>query len=474
MFKKFMWAFLEKGGGALIQFISIIILSRFLSPEEYGVYGIMAIFISLAEMLIDSGLGGAIVQKKNINQNDINTLFVSNFVISIFLYLLIFFLAPLIETFYSIQDLKLYIRVLGLTILFYSFTIVHYSLLQKELRFSKSANITLSATIISSVISIIAAFYGKGVWALILQPLFMSITLSLVFLIFDKRKLKFEFSLNSFKILWNFGSKLLFANLLQTVYTNISTSVIPKISSVKVTGYYYQASRINNIINSILQSAIDKAAFPILSKEVFAEILLKKANDINRIIATIVFPLFPILSIFSVEVIEIVFGKQWMPAAPFLKIIIWGGWGLLMQSLYRNIFKSLGDTMTILKIDIIKTIVGMGILVVSFFYGVYVLVVGITISMYIGAILYMYFLKNKLNYSIKKQLKDLLYPIITSLIMYMATSIFHNNMNYNYLNILFILVALLLYVLLNIILRNPLLGEIINKFKANECSHNNS
>lgn len=284
MFKNFLWAFFEKGGQFFIQFLSVVILSRFLSPEEYGIYGIMAIFIAISELLIDSGFGGALVQKKDVKQIDINTLFVTNLVISLVLYFILFFAAPYIAIYYKIPELSLYIRVLGITIMFYSLTIVHITLLQKDLKFKKSANITVISTSLSVSFAVLIANFGGGIWALIFQPLLMSIFMASILWTIERRNISIQFSKDSFRELWSFGSKLLAANLLNTIYSNFTTSVIPKISSIRNSGLYYQASRLNTIPNSMLQMTIDKAAFPVLTKESCSENVLKKARELNFVI----------------------------------------------------------------------------------------------------------------------------------------------------------------------------------------------
>lgn len=465
MFKNFIWAFIEKGGQFIIQFLSVVILSRFLTPEEYGTYGIMAIFISVSELLIDSGFGGALVQKTQIDQVDINTLFVSNFGMSLFLYLCLFIAAPFIADYYGIPQLLWYIRVLGLAIIFYALTIVHFSLLQRELRFKKSANITLIASVISVACAVVAAYLGMGIWALIIQPIMMAFSLAAILWLSEKRSIGFSFSRESFLGLWNFGSKLLAANLLQTIYSNVSTSIIPKIASVKVSGFYYQASRLNGIPIGILQTTVDKAAFPILSKEKSRELVLEKARTINKTIVTIFFPFFPILSLFSMEIIGIVLGKQWLEAAPFLSVLAWGGWGLLLQALSRNIYKSIGDTKTILKIDLIKTLLGLSVLCMSIYFGVTFMIWGLTISMYIGAVMYAWHLRKDIFYGFKKQFSDFILPVLTSAITYVLFFVIYKRMDYNWYNITIALAFLIVYIVLNILFKNKVFISLLSKIK---------
>lgn len=465
MLKIFLWAFLEKGGQFFIQFLSVVILSRFLSPEEYGIYGIMAIFIAISELLIDSGFGGALVQKKDVKQIDINTLFVSNLFISLVLYLILFFAAPYIAIYYIIPKLSLYIRVLGITIMFYSLTIVHITLLQKELKFKKSANITVISTSLSVLFAVLIAYFGGGIWALIFQPLLMSVFMAGILWSIERRNISIQFSRASFNELWSFGSKLLAANLLNTIYYNFTTSVIPKISSVRNSGFYFQASRLNTIPTSMLQTTIDKAAFPVLSKESCSENVLNKAIKLNLVINSFTYFLFPFLSLFAVEIIYIILGKQWCEAANFLSILAWGGWGFMYQVLSRNIFKSVGDTKTILRVDMLKTLLGLVVLGLSTFFGVMFLIWGITLSMFLGAFIYMYELHHKLKYKILCQLKEIAKPLISSVLTYISLYPMVSRLENEWYNIFIVFPFAFIYVFINILMKNECVILLIKKVK---------
>lgn len=466
MLKNFLWAFFEKGGQFFIQFLSVVILSRFLSPEEYGIYGIMAIFIAISELLIDSGFGGALVQKKDVKQIDINTLFVTNLVISLVLYLILFFASPYIAIYYKIPELSLYIRVLGITIMFYSLTIVHITLLQKELKFKKSANITVISTSLSVLLAVLIAYFGGGIWALIFQPLLMSVFMAGILWSIERRNISIQFSKDSFNELWSFGSKLLAANLLNTIYSNFTTSVIPKISSVRISGFYYQASRLNTIPNSMLQMTIDKAAFPVLTKESCSEDVLKKARRLNLVIYSTTYPLFPFLSLFALEIINIILGRQWCEAANFLSILAWGGWGFLFQVLSRNIFKSVGDTKTILRVDVLKTIIGLIVLGLSTIFGVMFLICGITLSMYLGAFIYMYMLHNKLKYNILTQLKEVAKPLVSSVLTYISLYPIVSRLENEWYNIFIAIPFAFIYVFLNILMKNESVILVLKKIRC--------
>ena len=463
MFKNFLWAFIEKGGQFSFQLVGVIVMSRFLTPQEYGIYGIMAIFITVSEQLIDSGFGGALVQKKQINQNDINTLFTSNLLISIILYILIFVLAPLVAKIYSINELTIYLRSLGIVIILYAFTIVQETLLQRELKFFTSAKITLASTIISVGGAILIAFYGYGIWSLIIQPILMAFSMAIFTWCFVKRKVSIGFSYLSFRELWNFGSKLLAANLLQTAYSNICTSIIPKISSIRESGLYFQASRINNIPNGILQTTINKASFPILSKKENSNDMLSSARNINRTIYALVLPFFPLLSILAAEVLYIVLGPQWTEGSSYLEILAWGGIGSLIQTCYRNIVKSSGKTEKILFVDITKVLIGLFILACAIPLGTLFLVYGLTASMIIGAVIYSFVVCKNLNFGLHNQISDIIKPLINSVICYLSFKWIYTFLSFNWLNIFLSFAYVFEYMVLAYIVKQKEITTIINK-----------
>lgn len=476
MLEKFIWAFTEKGGQFVLQFLGVAVMGRFLSPQEYGTYGIMMIFVTVSEQLIDSGFGGALVQKREICQEDINTLFTSNMIISIVLYLLLFFIAPTFANFYGIPQLCLYLRILGLAIILYALTIVQATLLQRELRFRMSAIVTLLATLISVGGAIIASVCGCGIWSLILQPILMAGSMAFGLWSVVRRKIEMEINAQSFKSLWNFGSKLLVANLLQTAYNNISTSIIPKISTMRESGFFFQANRINGIPAGILQTTIDKAAFPVLSKEKNCRELLSMARGLNKSIFVLTCPFFPLLSIFSMEALYIALGPQWVNGALYLKILSWGGLGLLIQIFYRNMIKSQGKTSKILFVDIVKVVVGLTIMICAIPFGTVFLVSGLTTTMFLGAFIYTIVIKKEFDFKYCDQLTDFYKPVLNTIICYVTFYLLHKCFDFHWYNIYLAIGYCMEYTLLAYLLKMNEFTNFINRYilrKKHETPNNN-
>lgn len=442
-------------------------MGRLLGPDDYGIYAAMLIFISMSVMLVDSGFGGAIVYKKNISQNDINTLFYTNSFFSLILYLIIYSCAPYIEKFYGIKDFALYLRILALTIIVYSFSIVQVAMVNRNLEFKKSSVINLLSCIISNIIAIILAYNGLGVWALILQSLLNAALLSGLFWCTTSIKLSLGYSVDSFRSFFKFGFNIVLSNILNTVVSNISSSIIPKIASVSVAGNYYQSIRLSNVPTGILSSVIDKGIFPVLSREKSNKDIIKKSRFLNSYFIAFITPIFPLLSICSEEIIGIVLGDKWIDAVPYFEVLIWTGIPLLLQGLYRNIIKSSGETKYILYVEIFKSILTLTILFASIIYGVMFLVYGVLLSSCIGVIIWAIPLNLKFGYKAKEQLSDIVKPIISVIIMYVIITPISTILN-GYWNLLVIFIGYIFYLFISIILKNATVLNLANLILKHE------
>lgn len=457
------WVLIEKGLYTLLQFITLIILGRLLSVEDYGVYGTMIVFIAVSEILIDSGFGGALIQKKNVNQNDINTLFTVNFIISAFLYIVIFLIAPLMESIYKIDGLSTYFRVVGLVVILFALSVVQNSLLIREMRFMKSAVINISACILSAIMAVILAYLGFGVWSLVAQALLNSALITIFLWMTNWIKINLCIDKKSLAEMWNFGSNLLFSNILTTITNNISSNIIPKIGSLKQSGLYLQANKISNIPSSILTLSIDKSTFPLLSREKTMESLIYRARSINKTIMTIFTPIFPVLSLYSYLVLTIVLGDKWSEAAPYFQVLSWGGLALMMQSMSRNIMKSHGDTKTILRVEIIKTIITLSAILLSLRYGIYFLVWSMSISYFVGVAIWMYVLEKRLSYKIVEHFSDVIRPVLISTFLFLLFQI--STIDFSSLkSIIWFPVYLIAYLVLGAITKDETILGYISKF----------
>lgn len=460
---KLFWVFIEKGGITLLQFVTLVILGRLLTPEDYGVYGIMMIFIAVSDMLVDSGFGGALVYKKKIVRSDINTLFYVNVAISLVLYLIIFILSPLFENYYSVNDLSLYLRVLGITIILFALSQVQNAIVIRNLEFKKSALINVLAAILSSALAIYMAYKGYGVWSLIAQVVSNSLFVTLFYWTTSKIRLGLDLSKESLKYFWGFGSNLVCANILQAIVNNISTSIIPKIGNVTQSGYFFQATKINNIPINILTVSADKYTFPVLSREKELSCLKHEARKLNTFFFLLFIPLFPFLSYCSHPLIHIILGSIWDPVSIYYSLLCWSGIGLLIQGLYRNIIKATGMTNYIMYVEIVKSLMTLISLLISACLGINYLVICIIAMSFAGAFIWAYCLKKKLAFTYIEQMKDFAKPISSALCVYIFMLLLPIAYD-SYLRLTILPFAFLLYLLLNLILKQKDVVSLFEKF----------
>lgn len=463
MMKNFSWILFEKVGITFINFIALIVMSRLVSPSDYGIYGIMTLFIAVTETLIDSGFGGALVQKKSIIQADLDTLFMFNIFISLISYIILCLTSPIIENFYQIKNLSLYFRVIGLTLLFYALSVVQVSLYNRNLEFKKSALVNTASYLIAAIIGILLAYYGLGIWALIIQLLLSSFFLAVFYWIFNPIKIGKRFSYSSFTSLWKFGVSTVGANILQTVVNNLTTSIIPKIGTSDQSGLFLQANRVSNLPTSILSQCVDKGVFPILSKEVNDQNVIASARRLNRLFLSLIVPLFPIISLLSFPLVMILLGNDWLGSVQYLSILSWSGIALTIQSVYRNIVKSTGKTQFILIAEICKSLIILVVVFISIRFGVLFLVYAVTLASYLGVLVWACVLKWKFQYLFRSQLSDVAKPVSAMLLMVCLIRICNIDLD-NYISLVIAPIAYVLYWIISIFLfKNRELIEITRK-----------
>ena len=405
-----------------VQFLSTIILARFLTPVDYGILGAITIFIAIGEMLVDSGMGGSLIKRVDITEVDFSTLFIYNFSVSILIYLLLYFCASLIANFYSIYaGLELIIQTLSTVIIIHALSIVQRIKLMKELKFKELAIVTVIANVLGLLLAIVVAVKGMGVWALIIQQISSAIFLSAFFFLCNRYIPSLKFSFKSFREQFSWGINLLLANTIRTVNENIYSSIIAKCSSPSQAGFYVQAVRMKNLPVNIMTQVVDKTVFPVLARYTDKGELKYVVRKLNRMILLIVMPILFLIAYLSKPLIHILLGAQWVDASWTLEMLMYASIFLCLQSLYRNILKSLGDVKSILKNESVKFLISLVILFISLFGGYQMILFGIIISSLLGWIWVMLTVKHCLEYSLVEQFKDVIPIFCINLLTYVCT-----------------------------------------------------
>ena len=337
----------------LLQFLSIILLARLLSPEDYGVVGILTIFVSVANIIIDSGLAGAVIKKENAQPIDFSTLNVYNVIVSIVLYLLYFFFLLILNNIYNQEVLSDLLRLYSLTILIQALTIVPRTTMIKSFRFKELSLINTASTFLGLFVAIVLAYNGWGAYSLVWQHIVIALTSSIGILVISRYHFVCKFSLSSFKEQFAFGMNTTIANTLKTITENIYNNVIGKTASVAQTGYYTQSLKVMNVPVLFFYSLIDSTFFPVMSQISNPDLFSYKIINLNKRTMSGIIILFTFLIPMSREIVYILLGEKWMGTTWALTMLFIAGLFITWGNIGRNLIKCTGKTFLILKYEVI-------------------------------------------------------------------------------------------------------------------------
>jgi O-antigen/teichoic acid export membrane protein len=356
--KNFWWLVLDRIGEQLSRTILFLILARLLSPDDFGLLAIIMVVNSFSLVLIDGGLGQALIRKSRISDSDISTVFIFMSFLSIFLYGVIFSISHHIAEFYNIKELTQYIRISSLIVLTYGFLVVQRAVLMQRNDFRKLAMAKMPAILISGAFAIFLAFKGAGVWSLIAQILSFSVINVLIIWFLNPIKLQLDFNVNAFREFWRFSSRLLMSGLISVTNREAIKMVIGRIYSQHELGLYSQARRIQQLLSDRIVSAVQTATYPLLSQANNNMLRLRRGYvDTLKVTSTIIFPLMIFLHTSSGSIVEIVLGRNWVGVVPILKLLSFVGLTAHINSINVNLLKVIGRTDLVLRISWMKFLV---------------------------------------------------------------------------------------------------------------------
>jgi O-antigen/teichoic acid export membrane protein len=442
------WRLLERFGAQGVTLIVSIVLARILDPKIYGIIALITVITTILQVFIDSGLGTALIQKKNADSLDFSTVFYFNFVMCILLYIILFFAAPFIADFYKMLELVPVIRVLGLILLISGFKNIQNAYVSRHLLFKKYFFATLGGTITAAFVGIIMAYNGLGIWALVAQNLVNQLIDTIILWITVKWRPTREFSLDRLKKLFSYASKLLLSSLLDTVWGQLRQLIIGKKYSSTDLAFYNKGNEYPNYAVIALNSSIDSVLLPVMSKEQDNPQNVKAMT--RRAIKTSSFILWPMMMGFAAcsrAFVSIVLTDKWLPSVPYLIIfcIVYAFYPIHTANL--NAIKALGRSDLFLKLEIIKKIVSLGIILVTMWYGPLWLAIGSIVGSALSQIINTWPNRKLLGYKYHEQIMDI-FPYI-SLSVVMAIIVYCiGNLNINNIIVLIIqvLVGILIYI----------------------------
>lgn len=420
------WSFADNIANQGITFLVGLVLARLITPEEYGLIGIILIFVAVFDSIVNCGFSNALIRKNDAKDLDYNTVFIVNMVLSIVLFIIFFFSAQFIADFFKQPMLKPLTQVMGSIVIIHAFAIIQRTILIKRIDFKTQTKASVISSVSSGVIGITMAFYGYGVWSLVGQQLSRALLNTVCLWIYSHWWPKLQFSWNSFRELFGFGWKLLVSSLIDTIWKEIYQVVIGKCYAPATLGQYTRAHQFSSIFSSNLNSVIQRVSYPILSSMQSDKQRMKDGyRRVIKVTMLVTFVLMLGLAAVSKPMIQVLVGDQWLIAANFLPIICLQMMLYPLHALNLNMLQVQGRSDLFLKLEIIKKCVALIPLSLGIFVGIYWMICGSVFTGMFAYYLNSYYSGKFLNYSITAQIKDILpsfgIAIVMATLTYLAS-----------------------------------------------------
>jgi teichuronic acid exporter len=444
----FYWNFLEKFGSQVVRFAIGVFLARILSPNDYGLIGLLVVFTSVAQIFVDSGFSKALMQRNDKDTKDVNTAFTFNLLISLVIYVILFILAPSISNFYNEPILIDLLRVLALTLVINALFTIPNTILAIDLNFKKIAIINFISIVISGIIAIILALNGYGVWSLVYQYLIKSVLSVIMFWSTKAWSPKLFFSTPSFKRLFKFGYNLTLSSLLNQFVEKFSWLFIAKSFSTADLGYYNRGIQFPDTAIGTLGGVLDTVLLPNLAKSKNSNELKNEVSRILLYLTIITTPITILLAILAEPVIIILLTDKWLTAVPILQIFCFCRFVTNLSTISINVLYVLDKTNLVLRQQYIKMAIRIGLILIALNFGIIYVALAELFSVTIHFIIGAYYPGKLINFSAIKQFK-IMGPYIfmaaaISFILLLIKSLIINN--YLQIIILSILYLVLIYV----------------------------
>lgn len=416
--ENFVWRFAERCGAQLVTFLVSIVLARILSPEDYGQIALITVFTTIMQVFVDSGLGTALIQKKDADDLDFSSVFYFNFVFCLVLYAAMFVAAPFIAGFYNDGSLIPIIRVISLTIVISGVKGIQQSYVSRNMLFKNFFYSTLGGTIFSAFLGIALAYAGFGVWAIVAQQLSNTTIDTLILWLTVKWRPKKIFSWKRLKGLLSFGWKMLASSLLDTLYNNVRSLIIGKMYSSSDLAFYDQGKKFPNVIVTNINTSIDSVLLPTMASAQDDSVRVKSMT--RRAIKTstyIMAPLMMGLAFCAEPIVRLALTDKWLPCVPFLRIFCITYMFYPIHTANLNAIKAMGRSDLFLKLEIAKKIVGILLLVSTMWFGVMAMAYSLLVSSVLSQIINSWPNRKLLNYGYLEQLKDVIPSIALAVFM---------------------------------------------------------
>jgi O-antigen/teichoic acid export membrane protein len=467
----FFWSFAELISKQGIQLIVQIVLARLLSPEPFGLIGMITIFIAISMVFVQSGLDQALIREKNPGKEDFSTVFYFNLVISIIVYIIMYLFAPTVAAFFDEPQLVGILRVIMVVVIINAFAVIQRVILIRKVDFKTQTKISLIAGITSGIVAIIMALIGAGVWSLVAQQVIMKF-IEMILLIFGNRWIPSpKFNKTLFKRYFNFGYKLLLSGLLDTIYKNIYFVIIGKFYPVTQLGYYTNATKLRDVSSQSVSQAIQKVTYPVFSSiQEDGKRLSASYKRLLKMTAFLNFPFMLGIAAIAPNLIPFLLGEQWIPSVVYFQLLCIAGMLYPIHAINLNILKVKNRSDLFLFLEVIKKLVLTILIFIAVIldYGIEGLIFAAIASSFISLAINTYYSAKEIKYSFLNQLKDMLPSFVLagfmSVMVYYVKDLLAIHV---FINIVIqILLGIILYVGMSWALKFKELSIVINLLKS--------
>lgn len=413
------WSFFNQFANYGMQFCVGIVMARLLSPSDYGITALPGVFLAIAAVFQDSGMAGALIRKPEIEEKDYSTLFLYSIGMGILMYAALFFASPYIASYFETPVLIPLVRVTALTFLWGPITTVQYVILKRKLDFKTPTKISIATKIFSAIVGITMAYMGYGLWALVISGV-LSGFLNLILIVWAVRWYpRTGWSNESFKYLWGYGNKMLASSLLETAYSNITPLFVAKYYSPADLGVYNRARNYAIMPSQNVTGVIQNVTFPVLSKmQDDDESLARNYRRMLKTTAFVVFPLMMLLAGLARPLILTMITAKWEACIILLQLLCFSLMWYPIHSINLNLLQVKGRTDLFFRLEVIKKIIGLSILVVTLPLGLVVFCIGGIISSLVCLAVNTYYTGKLINVGYLKQMRDLFPTLLLSLVLF--------------------------------------------------------
>lgn len=412
------WKFSERAGAQLVSFILSIILARLLTPDDYGTVALVTVFLTVMEVFVEGGFGTALIQKKDADDIDFSSIFYFDLLICLVLYVCMFFAAPYIASFYHRTGLTSLIRVISLKLIICGFKDIQLAYVGKHLMFRLFFFATLGGTIFSAIVGILMAYLGFGSWALVAQQLTNSTIDTVVLWLWAKWRPKRIFSWRRLRGLISFSWKILASNFLGTLYNNIRNLVIGRYYNAEDLAYYDRGQKFPIMLVTNIDSSIASVLLPVIAcVQDDRECVKSMTRRTITISSYIMWPLMVGLAVCAEPVVSLILSDKWLPCVPYLRIFCLTYAVFPFSTANLNSIIAMGRSDLILKLEVMKKVVGIVTIILTVHFGALAIAVGELVSTPIGIFINAYPNKKLMNYTLKEQVRDMLASPIFATVM---------------------------------------------------------